>query len=200
MALRPGVWAGTHDQWYAVIASSPAATPTAGARYSIRRVPPILRADPHWQAAEGCDSLTYRGSYRNRTSGEMTEAGSSKATQKIPTAVILGGARTPGRQSRAPSRQREMILLAVGISAVARLLGSRRFHVRVITAVIGLAALADMMRQSEIPVAVRVIFKDYFTGHVKELMEHGEEELKREELKRAERKRRHHRSSTTGSA
>src|SRR5450755_3256783 len=32
----------THDQSYAVTAPSPAATATAGARYSIRRVPPIL--------------------------------------------------------------------------------------------------------------------------------------------------------------
>jgi hypothetical protein len=85
-----------------------------------------------------------------------------------------------------------MILLGVGISAVARLLGSRRFQVRVITGVIGVAALADMMRQSEIPVAVRVIFREYFSGHARELMEHGHEELKREERKREERKRRHH--------
>jgi hypothetical protein len=93
-----------------------------------------------------------------------------------------------------------MILLGVGISAVARLLQSRRLHVRVITGVIGLAALAEMMRQSEIPVAVRVILKDYLTGHARELMEHGHEELEREERKRAERKRRHHRLSTTCSA
>jgi hypothetical protein len=52
-----------------------------------------------------------------------------------------------------------------------------------------------MARQSEVPVAVRVIFKDYVAGRTKELMEHGQEELKLEE-----RKRRHHRSSTTGSA
>jgi hypothetical protein len=101
---------------------------------------------------------------------------------------------TETRSSRA-SRQRDMILLGVGISAVARLLGSRRFHVRVITGVIGLAALAEMARQSEVPVAVRVIFKDYVAGRTKELMEHGQEELELEE-----RKRRHHRSSTTGSA
>jgi hypothetical protein len=93
-----------------------------------------------------------------------------------------------------------MILVGVGISAVARLLGSRRFHVRVITGVIGLAALADMMRQSEIPVAVRLVLKEYLTGHVEELIEHGQDELKREERKRDERKRRRHRSSTTGSA
>jgi hypothetical protein len=88
-----------------------------------------------------------------------------------------------------------MILLGIGISAVARLLGSRRFQVRVITGVIGVAALAGMARESEVPVAVRVIFKDYFTGQVRELVEHGQEELKREELKR-----RHRRSSTTGRA
>ena len=98
-------------------------------------------------------------------------------------------------QARAGSRTRDMILLAIGISAVARLLGSRRFQVRVITGVIGVAALAGMARESEVPVIVRVIFKDYFTGHVKELMEHGQEELKREDLKR-----RHRRSSTTGPA
>jgi len=106
---------------------------------------------------------------------------------------------TEGRSSKA-SRQRDMILLGVGISAVARLLGSRRLHVRVITGVIGLAALAEMARQSEVPVAVRVIFKDYVAGRTKELMEHGQEELKLEERKREERKRRHHRLSTTGSA
>jgi hypothetical protein len=55
-------------------------------------------------------------------------------------------------------------------------------------------------RQSEVPVAVRVIFKDYVAGRTKELIEHGQEELKLEERKREERKRRHHRSSTTGSA
>ena len=98
-------------------------------------------------------------------------------------------------QAPAASRTRDMILLAIGISAVARLLGSRRFQVRVITGVIGVAALAGMARESEVPVMVRVIFKDYFTGQVKELVEHGQEELKREELKR-----RHRRSSTTGPA
>ena len=98
-------------------------------------------------------------------------------------------------QAPAASRTRDMILLAIGISAVARLLGSRRFQVRVITGVIAVAALAGMARESEVPVMVRVIFKDYFTGQVKELVEHGQEELKREELKR-----RHRRSSTTGPA
>ena len=98
-------------------------------------------------------------------------------------------------QAPAASRTRDMILLAIGIRAVARLLGSRRFQVRVITGVIGVAALAEMARESEVPVMVRVIFKDYFTGQVKELVEHGQEELKREELKR-----RHRRSSTTGPA
>jgi hypothetical protein len=93
-----------------------------------------------------------------------------------------------------------MILLGVGISAVARYLGSRRFQARVITGVIGLAALAEITRQSEIPVAVRLVVRKYVTGHVSELMEHGQEELRREELRREERKRRHHRSSTTGSA
>ena len=103
-------------------------------------------------------------------------------------------------QAPAASRTRDMILLAIGISAVARLLGSRRFQVRVITGVIGVAALAGTARESEVPVMVRVIFKDYFTGQVKELVEHGQEELKREELKRGELKRRHRRSSTTGPA
>jgi hypothetical protein len=98
------------------------------------------------------------------------------------------------RQAPAASRTRDMILLAIGISAVARLLGSR-FQVRVITGVIGVAALAGMARESEVPVMVRVILKDYFTGPVRELMEHGQEELKREEPKR-----RHRRSSTTGPA
>ncbi len=106
----------------------------------------------------------------------------------------------PERQARAASRTRDMILLGIGISAVARFLGSRRFQVRVITGVIGVAALAGMMRESEVPAMVRVVFKDYFSGHVRELMEHGQEELKQEELKREERKRRHRRSSTTGSA
>jgi hypothetical protein len=97
-------------------------------------------------------------------------------------------------QAQAASRTRNMILLGIGISAVARLLGSRRFQVRVITGVIGVAALAGMARESEIPVMVRLIFKNYFTGHMRELMEHGQEELKQEELKREELKRRHHRS------
>jgi hypothetical protein len=52
-----------------------------------------------------------------------------------------------------------------------------------------------MARESEVPVMVRVIFKDYFTGQVREIMEHGQEGLKREELKRRRR-----RSSTTGPA
>jgi hypothetical protein len=103
-------------------------------------------------------------------------------------------------QAPAASRTRDMILLAIGISAVARLLGSRRFQVRVITGVIGVAALAGMARESEVPVMVRVILKDYFTAPVRELMEHGQEELKREELKRKELKRRHRRSSTAGPA
>jgi hypothetical protein len=108
-------------------------------------------------------------------------------------------------QARPAGRTRDMILLGIGISAVARLLGSRRFQVRVITGVIGVAALAGMARESEVPVMVRVIFKDYFTGQVRELMEHGQEELKREELrgeklKGEKLKRRHHRSSATGPA
>jgi hypothetical protein len=103
-------------------------------------------------------------------------------------------------QARAASRTRDMILLGIGISAVARLLGSRRFQVRVITGVIGVAALAGMARESEVPVMVRTIFKQYFPGPVRELIEHGQEDLKREELKREESKRRNHRSSTTGPA
>ena len=95
----------------------------------------------------------------------------------------------PEGQAQAGNRTRDMILLGIGISAVARLLGSRRFQVRVITDVIVVAALAGMARESEVPVMVRVIFKDFFTAQVRELMEHGQEELKREELKR-----RHHRS------
>ncbi len=101
----------------------------------------------------------------------------------------------PEGQARTTSRTRDVILVGIGIGAVARLLGSRRFHVRVITGVIGAAALAGMARQSEVPVMVRVMLKDYLTGHVEELIEHGQEELKREELKRG-----HHRSSTTDPA
>jgi hypothetical protein len=106
------------------------------------------------------------------------------------------------RQAPAASRTRDMILLAIVISAVARLLGSRRFQVRVITGVIGVAALAGMARESEVPVMVRVILKDYFTAPVRELMEHGQEELEhgQEELKREAPKRRRRRSSTTGPA
>ena len=108
-------------------------------------------------------------------------------------------------QARAAGRTRDLILLGIGISAVARLLGSHRFQVRVITGVIAVAALAGAARESEVPVMVRVIFKDYFTGQVRELVEHGQEELKREELKREELKRekvkrRRRRSSTTGPA
>ena len=108
-------------------------------------------------------------------------------------------------QARAAGRTRDLILLGIGISAVARLLGSHRFQVRVITGVIAVAALAGAARESEVPVMVRVIFKDYFTGQVRELVEHGEEEpkleeLKREELKREKVKRRRRRSSTTGPA
>jgi hypothetical protein len=106
----------------------------------------------------------------------------------------------PEGQAPAASRTRDMILLAIGLSAVARLLGSRRFQVRVITGAIGVAALAGMARESEVPVMIRVIFKDYFTGQVREIMEHGQEGLKREELKREELKRRRRRSSTTGPA
>jgi hypothetical protein len=135
-----------------------------------------------------------------QASGEMTEAEPSADAQKTPKALILGGVHMSEGQARAASRTRDMVLLGIGISAVARLLRSRRFQVRVITGVIGVAALAGMARESEVPVMVRVIFKDYFTGHVKELMEHGQEELKREELKREELKRRHRRSSTTGPA
>jgi hypothetical protein len=106
------------------------------------------------------------------------------------------------RQAPAASRTRDMILLAIVISAVARLLGSRRFQVRVITGVIGVGALAGMARESEVPVMVRVILKDYFTAPVRELMEHGQEELEhgQEELKREEPKRRRRRSSTIGLA
>ncbi len=104
----------------------------------------------------------------------------------------------PEGRARTTSRPRDMIGIGIGITAVARLLGSRRFHVRVITGVIGVAAVAGMARDSEVPVMVRVILKNYLTGHVEELMEHGQEELKREEQKRLE--RRHHRSSATGPA
>jgi hypothetical protein len=103
-------------------------------------------------------------------------------------------------QARTASRTRDMVLLGIGITAVARLLGSRRFQVRVITGVIGVAALAGMARESEVPVMVRVIIKEYFPGPVRELVERGQEELKREEPKREEPKRRHRRSSTTGPA
>src|SRR5580700_4951834 len=135
----------------------------------------------------------------------MTEAGPSGDAQKTPRALISGGVHMSEGQARAASRSRDMILLGIGISAVARLLGSRRFQVRVTTGVIGVAALAGMARESEVPVMVRTIFKQYFPGPVRELMEHGQEDLKREELKREESKReelkrRQHRSSTTGPA
>src|ERR1700685_3680211 len=130
----------------------------------------------------------------------MTEAGPSGDAQETPRALISGGVHMSEGQARAASRTRDMILLGIGISAVARLLGSRRFQVRVITGVIGVAALAGLAREGEGPVMVRRIFKEYFTGHVRELMEHGQEELKREELKWEELERRHHRSSATGPA
>src|SRR5580700_3948055 len=132
----------------------------------------------------------------------MTEAGSSGDAQKTPRALISGGVQMSEGQARAASRTRDMILLAIGISAVARLLGSRRFQVRVITGVIGVAALAGMARESEVPVMVRVILKDYFTAPVRELMEYGQEELEhgQEELKREAPKPRRRRSSTTGPA
>jgi hypothetical protein len=112
-------------------------------------------------------------------------------------------------QVRAAGRTRDMVLLGIGISAVVGLLRSHRFQVRVITGVIGVAALAGMARESEVPVMVRVIFKEYLTGQVKDLVEHGQKELEHgqkelergeEELKREEPKRRHRRSSTTGPA
>jgi hypothetical protein len=92
-------------------------------------------------------------------------------------------------QARTASPTRDMVLLGIGITAVARLLGSRRFQVRVITGVIGVAALAGMARESEVPVMVRVIIKEYFPGPVTELIEHGQEELKREQSKRLSRSR-----------
>jgi hypothetical protein len=107
-------------------------------------------------------------------------------------------------QVGAAGRTRDLILLGIGISAVARLLGSHRFQVRVITGVIAVAALAGAARESEVPVMVRVILKEYFTGQVRELVEHGQEELKREELKREKvkrekvKRRRRRSSSTTG--
>src|SRR5580704_12891525 len=100
----------------------------------------------------------------------MTEAGSSGDAQKTPRALISGGVHMSEGQAQAASRTRDRILLGIGICAVARLLGSRRFHVRVITGAIGVAALAEMARESEVPVMVRGIFKQYFPGPVREVI------------------------------
>jgi hypothetical protein len=60
---------------------------------------------------------------------------------------------TPGRGGRrvrqVASRKHRMIVLGIELDAVARLLRDRRFQETVIMCIIGLAALARLMRESQ---------------------------------------------------
>jgi hypothetical protein len=79
--------------------------------------------------------------------GKMT-AGSSREAQKTPKAVFSEGVRARGEQSRTAGRKHDVIMLGIGVGAVARILRSRRFHVGVISGAIALAALRGMAREN----------------------------------------------------
>ncbi|MGO8978956.1 MAG: hypothetical protein ACLP3Q_16935 [Streptosporangiaceae bacterium] len=66
----------------------------------------------------------------------------------------------PARQAQAESRQRRVIVTGIGLAALARFLGSRRFLSYVITGAIGLAAAASLSRENQARAAARVVAWD----------------------------------------
>ncbi len=71
-----------------------------------------------------------------------------------------GGVSAPARQAQAESRQRRVIVTGIGLAALARFLGSRRFLSYVITGAIGLAAAASLSRENQARAAARVVAWD----------------------------------------
>ena len=70
--------------------------------------------------------------------------------------MISGGGSGPSRQARAASRQRRKVILGIGLAALARFVGSRRFLSYVISGALGLAALASLSRDNQTRTVARM--------------------------------------------
>jgi hypothetical protein len=84
------------------------------------------------------------------------DVGSGQDTHGVQAAVISGGGSGPSRQARAASRQRRKVILGIGLAALARFVGSRRFLSYVISGALGLAALASLSRDNQTRTVARM--------------------------------------------
>lgn len=84
------------------------------------------------------------------------ENGSGRDAHRTPGVVVSARTDGPAGQSRAADGQRRVVMLMIGLGAVANLVRSRRFHEMVIVGVIGLAALARMSRENQARTLARV--------------------------------------------
>jgi hypothetical protein len=66
----------------------------------------------------------------------------------------------PARQARSARHERRLIVLDVELDALARLVGDRRFQRNVITGIIGLVALARLVREGETSSFARLVAWD----------------------------------------
>lgn len=86
----------------------------------------------------------------------MHEAGLRPDGHRARRAVRSRGVNGPAGQVPAESRQRRALVTAIGLAALARYLGSRRFLSYVVTGAIGLAAAARLSRENQVRAAARM--------------------------------------------
>ena len=84
------------------------------------------------------------------------EAGSRRNARDGLGAVLSARAAGPARRPRAASRQDGVVWLGVGLATLAHVLRSRRFHVQLITGVIGLGALLRIARENQAAALTRL--------------------------------------------
>jgi hypothetical protein len=86
----------------------------------------------------------------------MDEAGFRPDGHRARRAVRSRSVNGPVGQVPAESRQRRVLVTVIGLAALARYLGSRRFLSYVVTGAIGLAAAASLSRENQVRAAARM--------------------------------------------
>lgn len=96
-------------------------------------------------------------------------SGSRRDVHRAPGTVIARKTREAPQQPQVSKDHNDnrIVLLGIGLSAVARLLRDPGFQARVITAIIGLAVLGHTIRESQARTAQRLIAWDKRRQHQK---------------------------------
>ena len=87
-------------------------------------------------------------------------SGSRRDARKAPGTVIARKTREAPQQPQVSKNDNDIVLLGIGLSAVARLLRDPGFQARVITGIIGLAVLGRATRESQARTVQRLIAWD----------------------------------------